>query len=506
MNTHRIHRSVLVQSAICGLLLIFLCPARALQSTYEAPLPAQLSTDPDLCAYVPCRDVLPGADSFSVRKGRPSYVEGYRSTHEGSDHQEHNGDHEDRSGHETEDAEIRETHGELVGYVFLSTDIVDIPGYSGKPVVTLIGMDTRGIITGIKILKHSEPILLVGIPETELTKFINQYVGKFVGSKIEIGRTEEGYIGVDAISGATVTVISENQVIMHSAYKIATQVGILKAKPRTQAELTDAPPVKDWQTMIREGSVQRLTVEPSEMGIEDTGQPYIDMYFGYLNEPALGRSILGDYGYRRLMTDLKPGEHAIFIIANGTGSFKGSGFVRGGMFDRFQVAQDMDTFTFRDSDYQNLYGIHTPGAPEYRESGIFILRNPAFSVAYPWNLVFLANKYDKKTATKSFATFSQEYWLPAHYMVGGHPRYVRPDPAWLRTWKNKAWELGGFSLILLLTVLIFANRDKLVRASSRRDKTPLEPDLDHQYRGSRKLRAGATLHHPGADLVSLHYL
>ena len=466
----RIQRSRLLHLLVCSLLLVFLFPVYAVKGTYEASLPAELATDPDLCAYVPCLDVLPGADSFSMRKGRPSYVEGYRTDSDDDDSE--NEEHESDDNHEYINS--GDEHRELVGYVFLSTDIVDIPGYSGKPVVTLIGMDTRGIITGIRILRHSEPILLVGIPESELTKFTSQYVGKFVGSKFEIGKAQSGYIGIDAISGATVTVISENQVILRCGYEIARQVGILKARPRTQAEFTDTPPVDDWQAMLREGSVERLTVEPSEMGVEDTGQPYIDMYFGYLNAPAIGRSILGDDNYQRLMSDLKPGEHAIFIIANGTESFKGSGFVRGGIFDRFQVAQDMDTFTFRDSDYLNLYGIHTPGAPEYRESGIFILRNQAFSVAYPWNLVFLANKFDKETGTKSFATFSREYWLPGRYMVGGRAKYKRPDPPWLHTWKNKAWELGGFSLILLLAALIFASRDKLVRASSRRDKSPLE--------------------------------
>ena len=54
-----------------------------------------------------------------------------------------------------------------------------MPGYSGKPIVTLIGMDTKGIITGVKVLRHSEPILLLGIPETALTRFLSQYVGKF---------------------------------------------------------------------------------------------------------------------------------------------------------------------------------------------------------------------------------------------------------------------------------------------------------------------------------------
>ena len=123
----------------------------------------------------------------------------------------------------------RDDERELLGYVFLSTDIVDIPAYSGKPVITLIGMDVAGKIVGVKVLRHSEPILLVGIPEGELTKFIKQFVGKHAWDKVEIGkaRTEGGYIGIDAISGATVTVIAENQVVMRCAYEVAKQVGII---------------------------------------------------------------------------------------------------------------------------------------------------------------------------------------------------------------------------------------------------------------------------------------
>lgn len=150
------------------------------ETAYEAPLPADINTTPDLCANLPCKEVAPSTNSFSERKGKPTYVEAYRS--EGGDKR-------------------------LIGYVFLSTNIVDIPAYSGKPVITLIGMDAEGIITGTKILRHSEPILLLGIPKNVLTKFVNQYLGKFVGDKIEIGKSREGegIIGLDAITGATVT-------------------------------------------------------------------------------------------------------------------------------------------------------------------------------------------------------------------------------------------------------------------------------------------------------------
>ena len=170
------------------------------------------------------------------------------------------------------------------------------------------------------------------------------------------------------------------------------------------------------------------------------------------------------------MGRLKPGEHASFVIANGTESFKGSGFVRGGIFDRIQVAQDMDTFTFRDTDYLNLYDVHATGVPTYHESGIFIIRSAGFSSAYPWNLVFLANRIDQETGAKSFVSFEKEYWLPARYLVGGHPYYERPAPTWLKAWQARPFQIVLFALFLAAAGTTYASRDWLVRHSSRKDK------------------------------------
>lgn len=417
-------------------------------SSYETPLPAQISTDPALCKWLPCTDVMPGADSFSPRMGRPAYVEAYRTV---------NG------------------QQERLGYVYLSTDIVDIPAYSGKPVVTLIGMDNDGTIVGVKILKHSEPILLVGIPEEELTKFITQFVGKKAWDKVEIGkaRASGGYIGIDAISGATVTVIAQNQVVMRSANIVARQVGIIKAEPRPQA-VFKAPGVPlDWPTLVKEGSVQRLTVSASDVGETDTREPLIDIHFGYLNEPTIGRSILGERSWQNLMSDLGPGDHAIFMVATGRTTFKGSGFVRGGLFDRVQVAQDTDAFTFRDTDYRNLYGIEAAGAPAYTESSIFIIRGNSFSAALPWSLVFLGNKLDKTTGQREFANFDQEYWLPAQYLEGGRPAVIRTDPTWLKVWKSRPLEIALFTLLLLAVATVYANRHTLTRRSNHHNKWPV---------------------------------
>lgn len=369
----------------------------ARERTYEAPLPAQMFTEPDLCRHAPCADVMPGADRFSARTGSPPYVVAYA----------------------TEAGE-----SSRVGYVFLSSDIADIRGYSGQQVVVLVGMDVHGRITGARVLRHVESILRLGIPEAELTRFVGQHVGKLAGEPMPVGkaRAPEAHPGrgVDAISGATVTSITLNQVISQSAVAIARQTGIIQPAARPRAIWTDVHERPGWKAMVDEGSIQRLAVSAADAGAAGTGM-LIDMHFGYLNPPALGRSVLGTKAYDALMAGLRPGEHAIFVVASGVASFKGSGFARGGIFERIQVAQDLDTFLFRDLDYMPLPAIEAEGAPAFSESAIFIIRSPRFSGALPWRLLFLASTVDGASGIRSFSRFEKRYAVPARYLAGGRP-------------------------------------------------------------------------------------
>ena len=451
---------LLLCTALTGLLFAMSAGA----TVYDAELSDELMSGPDLCASAPCGDVMPSATEFSKRKGRPSYVEAYAES-KGDD------EHKDDSKGEHKEAG-KGNHKRLVGYVFLSTDVVDVPAYSGKPIVTLIGMDTKGIITGVRVLKHSEPILLAGIPESVFIKFIGQYLGKSASSKLVIGQgqNDNGALSLDAISGATVTAIAENQVISRSAYEIGRQVGIIKSTPRPPARFTAFNAKLNWEDLIKEGSVQHILVSAKDVGAPDPEQPYIDLYFGYLNVPAIGTSLLGEHAYKRLMDDLKPDEHAIFLIANGQSSFKGSGYVRGGIYDRIQVRQDPETFTFRDTDYQNLYHLQPADVPGFKESGIFIVRSANFNPAWPWQLTFLANKTDAKSGVKTFVHFDQELWLPPQYLEGGRPVVETPQAAWKAIWLGRKLEIVLFVLILGFTALMYSQRDKLVRISSRKHK------------------------------------
>lgn len=109
----------------------------------------------------------------------------------------------------------------LIGYVYYTDDAIKIPAYSGKPIRTLVGFDLTGKIRGVTIVHHEEPILLVGITNADLEKFINQYTGKNIFGKVKIGgRNRDGYTAIDTISGATITVMVLNATITRSLQMI----------------------------------------------------------------------------------------------------------------------------------------------------------------------------------------------------------------------------------------------------------------------------------------------
>jgi len=89
------------------------------------------------------------------------------------------------------DTETRVTEvvkgGEVIGYVFETNDIAPIPAYSGKPVNMRVGLSVEGLITGVQVLDHSEPIMLVGIPVSVLDDFVFQYVGKSIHNRVRVG-------------------------------------------------------------------------------------------------------------------------------------------------------------------------------------------------------------------------------------------------------------------------------------------------------------------------------
>ena len=94
--------------------------------------------------------------------------------------------------------------GREVAYALLNSDFVNAVGYSGKPIHILIALDQEAHITGLKLVDHREPIVLIGIPERKIVDVLQGYVGFDIPS---FARGDAGGHDVDIVSGATVTVM-----------------------------------------------------------------------------------------------------------------------------------------------------------------------------------------------------------------------------------------------------------------------------------------------------------
>ena len=134
----------------------------------------------------------------------------------------------DRFGEPEGDPPARAVYanGELIGYAFLTADMVRIPAYSGSPIDILVGIGTDGRIAGARIVRHEEPILAAGISEARLAGFVDQYRGKPATGRIVVGAAREGYATVDAISGATISVMVINATITRAVRMVAESRGI----------------------------------------------------------------------------------------------------------------------------------------------------------------------------------------------------------------------------------------------------------------------------------------
>src|SRR5690554_2592928 len=326
--------------------------------------------------------------------------------------------------------------GTVYGYAFESINVLNIPAYSGKPVNMLILMDTEGVIQDAYVLEHHEPILLIGIPEQHLHDFNALYHGIRADQRVVVGRSRDpGAVTVDAVSGATVTVMVINEIVMRAAHEVGASLGLVqtnvaaRGRPSTVREEVYEP--ASWAELTGDGSIRRLHLTNADTnrafegtaaeGVdeappEQADETFIDLYTAYLNVPTVGRSLLGDNQYRFLMEDLKPGEHAFAVLGSGQYSFKGSGYVRGGIFDRVQIRQFGNIHSFRDLDHIRLYDVMAEGAPPFQEMAIFILREDAgFDPGTPWTLELLVRR-QTGPVDSIFVSFELPYETPEQYI------------------------------------------------------------------------------------------
>ena len=382
--------------------------------------------------------------------------------------------------------------GETIAWAFVTSDFVSTTGYSGKPIHTLVAIDKDARIAGVKLVKHSEPIVLIGIAQSKIDALAQGYVGVDLVAEAQSGGESHD---LDIISGATVTVMVIDDSIVRAGLKAARALGLGGLAPNVAGtgpvfEMNpDSSAAPDWMTLEGDGTLRRLALDVGQVNeaFAALGDPrataralteapettFIEMQTALVSHPAIARAILGEGEAANLKTWLKPGEHAIVVVGRGLYSFKGSGYVRGGIFDRIVLIQDDVSVRFRDKMHKRLVAVEAEGAPEFTEADLFkIPADVGFDPTKPFRLQLLVQR-EVGPIEKLFTTFDLGYQLPEKYLrpvpapaaattdtapaeaVAAQEETAAHQALWKRIWADKQLEIAITAAMLAVLTLVF---------------------------------------------------
>ena len=103
----------------------------------------------------------------------------------------------------------------LLGLAFWTTELEPLERAYDGPIKILVGMDPKGILTGIIVVEHHEPY---GDFSVDPPQFAAQFRGKNIRDPFKVGAD------IDAVSRATVSITCASRAVRNSARRVARQL------------------------------------------------------------------------------------------------------------------------------------------------------------------------------------------------------------------------------------------------------------------------------------------
>ncbi len=145
----------------------------------------QVIDDPMLLEQL--KKLFPDAATFSAKSGTPPHYKALGAAASGSE-------------------------APLLGYAYWTTELEPLErGFDG-PIKMLVGMDTKGVLTGIIVTEDREPY---GYFSVETPEFAEQFAGKNIRDPFKVGSD------VDAIARATISVTSASRAVRNASRRMA---------------------------------------------------------------------------------------------------------------------------------------------------------------------------------------------------------------------------------------------------------------------------------------------
>jgi NosR/NirI family transcriptional regulator, nitrous oxide reductase regulator len=298
----------------------------------------------------------------------------------------------------------------LVAYAFESIDFEPIPGFSGTPVNLLVAVKPSGELLDVRVLTQHEPVFVDGLGPEPLKDFVRQYAGKSLRQSIKIvapgtrdPRADSVAAEIDGVAKATASIRIINETIINSALQVArARLGFSRGRDPNRAAhaKSDVFEPLTFQQMLDRGFIRRLHLTNAEVnkafagsdaadvdeeGAADPGGTFVDVYIAEVDVPIVGRNLLGEANWRKLMYQLD-GAPAMLALSSGRWTFMPESFVPGSTPDFVALSQADAPVAWRDFVWRDSLNLPVPKGLDLAKSDVAILRiapQAAFDPASP---------------------------------------------------------------------------------------------------------------------------
>ncbi len=298
----------------------------------------------------------------------------------------------------------------LVAYAFESIDFEPIPGFSGTPLDLLIAVKPSGEFLGVTVLSQHEPVFVDGLGPEPLMDFVKQYAGKSLRQSIKIvapgtrdPRADSVAAEISGVAKATASVRIINDTIINSALQVArARLGFSKGRdPNRVAHVKpDAFEPLSFAQMLQRGYIRHLRLSNAEVeksfagsdaegldeqGLADPRGTFVDVYIAEVDVPIVGRNLLGEAHWRKLMGQLD-GAPALLVLSSGRWTFMPESFIPGSTPDFIGLAQADAPVAWRDFVWRDALDLPVPEGLDLAKSDVAVMRiapQAAFDPASP---------------------------------------------------------------------------------------------------------------------------
>lgn len=380
---------------------------------------------------------------------------------------------------------------QLLGYAWLSNEINNLAGFSGRPIKLLIGLHVDGTFSKILVIDHHEPVFLHGLGNEPLDQFVDQYTGHSIKKQVIISSAQKnkaagdaaGAIFFDGVTKATISVMIVNDVVLSTALQVARAKLEGFSLPAQSALREKDIQIMDWPTLLSEGLVHKWHISSDEVfnklnrqysdyqhlfETESAHETFTDIYYAYLNAPDVGISLLGKSSYEKLISELPQGDHLIWIASNGLYPHISKDFMPGTVPARISLNQGGLNTEIKDTNTSTeLKKLTTKNAPAFVESSIFKIRGISnFNLGGDTEIALNINLPRNHLITDSLS-LTDHYQLPSPQWTALEIKEQKTIPLWLRIWQDRIPQIVILLTSLIILLIVFIKQEKFSRDALR---------------------------------------